>query len=83
MKAILLSARSYTKKATGEIGTTGTIAYFRPSGEIETKQIFGFDVEQHEAGSIVNVEFDPNGFLMSIAHVGESEVLSIMAADLV
>ncbi len=75
MKAILLSSRTYTKKSTGEVGSTGTIVYLRPTGDIETKQIFGFNTELHEADSIVNVEFDPNGFLMSIEHLGCSNVI--------
>ncbi len=82
MKAILLSSRTYTKKSTGQVGSTGTIVYFRPDGSLETKQIFGFNTEEHEEGSIVNVEFDPNGFLMQIRHLGESNVISVLVDDL-
>ena len=82
MKALLLSARSYTSKKTGEVGTTGCIIYVRPDGTVEAKQIFGFDLTKFAIGTIINVEFDPNGFLMSMDTIGTCESFGFLVEDL-
>ncbi len=38
--------------------------------------------EKVKGVSIVNVEFDPNGFLMQISHLGESDALSLLVDEL-
>ena len=83
MKALLLGGRTYTSKKTGEVSTTGAIVYMRPDGSVEVKQLFGFDITKFRAGMIVSVDFDPNGFLMSMNQVSESESFPLMLDELV
>jgi len=47
------------------------------------KQLFGFDITKFRAGMIVSVDFDPNGFLMSMNQVAESESFPLMLDELV
>lgn len=82
MKALLLTSRTYTKKTTGEVGSTGCAFYILPNGSPDTKQLFGFDVNEFPSGSIVNVEFDPRGFLVSMQKLGASDCFPMLSDEL-
>ena len=82
MKALLVSSRSYVKKATGEPGSVGTLIYLRPDNTVDSKQIFNFDSSTFCSGMLVNAEFDPNGFLMSLSPISNSDAFPLVVEEL-
>lgn len=82
MKILVLETHSYTSKA-GKPGFVSSCIRLRKTdhGEkLETFDVFGLDTTQ--SGDLVDVEFNPKGFVDSYNVFGSSEVLDMFVQEL-
>lgn len=82
MKILVLETHSYTSKA-GKPGFVSSCIRLRVTdhGEkLETFDVFGLDTTH--AGDLVDVEFNPKGFVDSYDVYGSSEVLDMFVQEL-
>lgn len=82
MKILVLETHSYTSKA-GKPGFVSSCIRLRVTdhGEkLETFDVFGLNTTR--SGDIVDVEFNPKGFVDSYNVFGSSEVLDMFVQEL-
>lgn len=82
MKILVLETHSYTSKA-GKPGFVSSCIRLRTTNhgeKLETFDVFGLDTTQ--AGDLVDVEFNPKGFVDSYDVYGSSEVLDMFVQEL-
>lgn len=82
MKILVLETHSYTSKA-GKPGFVSSCIRLRTTNhgeKLETFDVFGLDTTR--AGDLVDVEFNPNGFVDSFDIIGSSETLDLFVQEL-
>lgn len=83
MKILVLETHSYTSKKTGKNGFVSSCIRNRSTqyGEkLETFDVFGLDSTR--SGDIVDVEFNPSGFVDRYNIIGSSESLDLFMQEL-
>ena len=81
MKCIVLSNSSYKKKDGSGTGTISNVVYLR-QGNLNVQQVFGLSSEIVEDGSIVDIEVDLKGYLMSYRVIGSAASFPLLMEEL-
>lgn len=81
MKCIVLSNSSYKKKDGSGTGSIANVVYLR-NDNLNVQQVFGLNPETVEDGSIVDIEVDLKGFLMSYRVIGFASSFPLLMEEL-
>ena len=83
MKILVLETHSYTSQRTGKNGFVSSCIRLRATenGEkLETFDVFGLDSTR--SGDLVDVEFNPRGFVDGFNIIGSSETMDLFIQEL-